>query len=204
MLKRSPRSRIATIGISLFAVVGLYIACDALLTMRSLSSQYGARHTYFQITRTIAAGEQLSSSDFTTHEMFSSDIPTGALTSENNPESFYAKYALSEGAIVTKHMVVKNAISTTDDDHRIVFVPTDDVLSESISSTTDLLSVSSDGYSAEYVARNARILFDLSSQKEEADSHHGYFVDVTMDEAEEIIHALGTGDVRFALTSTNH
>lgn len=184
-------------------MIALYIATDALMTLRALTSQYGERRSYYQLTRSVKAGEQLASTDIRTHEMFSNDVPEGALSSEQSPENFYSQYALPVGLILTEDMVAKHAVSLTDEDHRIIFIPTNDVLSESISTTTDLLSVSADGYSTEYVAQSARILFDLSENNEDSESPKGYFVNVSQDEAEKIVRALGIGDVRFALTAPN-
>lgn len=183
------------------AIIATYIALDALITMHSVSTRYGSRHRYYQITHALSPGNQLTQSDFSIHELFAQDAPPGALM--HDPSGLFNKYALAPGMILTQSMVAENAIESVGKSHRIVFVPTNEILDDSLSSSTDLLGVSSDGFSTEYLARNAHILFDISNNSKN-DSHPGYFVVVTPREAENVIHALATGEVNFALRPDNH
>ncbi len=204
MLKRSPRSRLATVLFVVVSIIATYIVLDALLTLRSLAHNHGPRHTYFIVTRNLARGSILTSSDFKTHAMFSGDAPTGAITSQ--PTKLFIRSDIAEGTILTKNMMSKTAESLIDEDHRILFIPTSDVFDGSISTTTDLVSVTSDGFGAQYIAYDAKILFDLSppESSQYQESNPGYFVEVTQEEAADITQALSQGDVRFALRRNNH
>ena len=204
MLKRSPRSRLATVLLVVVSIIATYIVLDALLTLRSLAHNHGTRHTYFIVTRNLAKGSVLTSSDFKAHAMFSGDAPTGATTSQ--PTKLFTRSDIAEGTILTKNMLSKTAESLIDEDNRILFIPTSDILDESISTTTDLVSVSSDDFGARYIAYDATILFDLSppDSSQYQENNHGYFVEVTQDEAADITQALSQGDVRFALRRNNH
>lgn len=206
MLKRSPKSKIASISGAILVLIAVYITFDSLITLRSLAHNHGTRKGYYVLTHNISRGSMIQNSDFSVHEMFSRDAPNNAFEGNNTPESFYAKFDLVKGSIISSDMTSKKVASTIDEGNRIIFVPTKDSLEESFTNKTDLLSVSPDGFGPITLATDARILFDLTPNTNSDNSQNpnpGYFVEVTELEAGAIAQALSQSDVRFALVATD-
>lgn len=203
MLKRSPRSKYFTVALSLACVVIAFIVIDALTTLHSLAHNHGSRVTYYMAATSMSQGDHMNNTDFVAHTMFENDAPTSALT--NIGDENFARYDIAKGTIITKAMVTSREDLTATADERIIFVPTKDVITSLVAQRTDLLAVSANGYSADTVATNARILFDVSPHVgDDGVSNPGYFVAVTDDEATQIALALSTGEIHFALRKSSH
>lgn len=199
MLKRSPKNKATTVVVTILCLVAVYIAADSLIKFRSLTQNHGSRTVYFEVAKQISRGDQLNGSQFKKHEMFSNDAPNKAISNISSLTG-YSKYDLEQGTILTSDMIEKTASDIIDDQMRIMFIPTKDQLSKQAGTAADLLSVDSEGYSADYVATNVKILYDLNPKNtDEQTDNPGYFVEITEFEAQEIALALAHGDVRFAL-----
>lgn len=133
--------------------------------------------------------------------MFSKDAPKGALISMPNRRKF-AKLDIPKGSILTESMLSQSPIDFSENQKRIIFIPTKDKFSKDISTRADLISVSPDGFGAQTISTDVKIMFDLSAEIQESNStqdNAGYFVEIDELDAEEIVQALSTGEVRFAL-----
>lgn len=133
--------------------------------------------------------------------MFARDAPKGALVAMPNRKKF-AKLDIPKGSILTESMLSQSPIDFSENQKRIIFIPTKDKFSKDISTRADLISVSPDGFGAQTIAADVKIMFDLSAEIQESNSaqdNPGYFVEIDELDAEEIVLALSTGEVRFAL-----
>ena len=194
MLTRSPRSRFATIVAGLSLAIAIVLTINMMMKLRSQTS-HGSRRSYAIVTQTLHRGDPLGE-HYSEHVMFSHDAPSDALTIDEISARSFARVDLAQGTIVTKNMLSKSQVDTSDNDERIVFIPTHEKLVPTLGSHADLIAVDPEGFGADTIATSARILFFPESDKDES----GYFVSVTQEEALDIAFALTTGEVRFALT----
>ena len=202
MLKRSPKSKLATVFIWVMASIALYIGVDSLLTFRSLVNSHGQRKSYLLTKSQLSTGSPIPNSHLATKELFSNDAPSGAIESTALNQQYFAKESIPAGTFLTKSMISKTAIDTIDSDNRIMFVPTKDKLDSSIGSIADLMYVSPDGYGSETIAYDAKILYEIDKKTDDdsvGDPNSGYFVEISSQEAQDLTTALASGDVRFAL-----
>ena len=206
MLKRSPRSKYISIASSLGSVVVIFIMISTITTWRTNTINHGTRSVYYTLKAAFYKGDEITKSDLKAHEMYSKDAPTNAIDEKSLAKysSMYANLELSKNAIFTKEMFVTSIDSTLDEDSRIIFVPSNDVIAPELARFADIIATSSDGYGSEVIASDAEILFDAkpyekSDDKSSQDLNAGYFVRVTSDEANAIANALATGELRLAL-----
>lgn len=200
MLTRSPRSKFTTYALLAVGAIAGLIAINSIIQLRSLSQSYGERKTYFSANQDIPKGSRITAEKISTHEMFSADRPKGALDFNPAKHAYFAATDIPENAILTGNTISKKAISNSDTNSLVIFVPTKETIDENISNRADVIAVDPEGFGAETIASNARIFFDFSFGKEQdQNSNPGYFIEVEKDQAEDIAFALSTGDVRLAL-----
>jgi Flp pilus assembly protein CpaB len=202
MLKRSPRSKISTITISIAILIAIYIGLDSLLAFRALANSHGQRKQYLVAKTKLTSGSSIDKTDLEIKELFSNDAPIGAIDAKQIDRIYFAKLTIPKGTFLTEAMISNSAINTIDRDNRIMFVPSKDKLDSSIGTFADLLYVSPDGYGSEIIAYQAKILFDIGDSKEDGfseETNPGYFVEITNEEAQNLTTALASGEVRFAL-----
>lgn len=199
MLARPPRYRITSVvlcGISIFA---LYLLLSALWTINMNAHSHGTRKAYLFLKDNVQSGQLLGSEVLIKREIFSNDAPNGAIEFSNSPTKLYAKNDLNKNSYLTKTMVVNSLDKLSDDDQRIIFIPTTDLLDKNISNKTDLLSFSESGFGAETVANSATILFNDNKSSNNYEKSKGYFVLVSSEEALSISQAIGQGEIHFSL-----
>lgn len=206
MLKRSPRSKYMTIVSILGSLIITFIIISTITTWRSDAIEHGARQNYYLLKDSKNKGDEISKSDLVKHEMFENDAPPSAINERqiNSSKPMYAKADLPKDVLLTKDMTVPNLESTIDEDLRMIFVPTKDKINANLARHTDIIATDSEGYGSEVIVENAEIVFSAISEsksKTAIDNESGYFVKVTVDEAQDISTALGTGELHFALRS---
>lgn len=200
MLKRSPKSKYLIIFGTTAGIIAAFTLLNSALTLNKLANSHGNRVEYAIVTNDINLGDKIESTNISSHEMFSSDAPPDAIQISSLKENNFATTQLKTGTIITKEMVAANSSKILKSNERIIFIPATEKLSSSLSEKTDILSYTDGEFGSQSVATNATILFDASNTGDDTDdSPTGYFVIVTQDEAKEIMKALSTGDVRFAL-----
>ncbi|MFN8015957.1 MAG: hypothetical protein U0R17_05055 [Acidimicrobiia bacterium] len=197
MLKRSPKSK-STIAATWFIAILLgYIIFSSTLKIYNYSNSFGQRETFLILNKEVKRGDQIDLSDFTKREMFTNDVPNNSL--KNIHEYKYFLLDLKPNTLITKNMLVKNFSEITTKDKRIVFIPSKEPLNENFSSKADLIATSEDGYSSFKVAEDVEILYGLTKNSKSNGDDKGFFVEVTPDEATDIVQAMSTNSVHFAI-----
>lgn len=204
MLKRSPGSKYITIATSLGAIAVVFVIFSTINTWRNETIKHGNRIDYFQLSSKYTKGEKIKYDDLIIHTMYSNDAPKNAIKADKikNNQVMFADIDIAKNSILLDSMIVSSIDTMLDDDTRMIFIPTSDIVSSDIAKYADIIATFPNGFGSDVIATDAEIIYAVlpsrSSTNKSENTNPGYFVRVTSDEATTISTALSTGELHFA------
>ena len=201
MLKRSPKSKYISIASGISIVIITITIISTVSTWRDQTIEHGERKNYYLLRSNLLKGEKIQTSKLESHQMFANDAPKNAITQA----SLNKNKVLFANTNLLKNMTTTSIDATLENDQRIIFIPTTDIINIDLAQYSDIIATIPDGFGSDVIAEDAEIIFDSSLTSSSSatgvteNQDPGYYVIVSSDEALAISTALVTGELHMAL-----
>ena len=207
MLKRSPKSKYISIASGISIVIITITIISTVSTWRDQTIEHGERKNYYLLRSNLLKGEKIQTSKLESHQMFANDAPKNAITqaSLNKNKVLFANTNIRKNSILLKNMTTTSIDATLENNQRIIFIPTTDIINIDLAQYSDIIATIPDGFGSDVIAEDAEIIFDSSLTSSSSatgvteNQDPGYYVIVSSDEALAISTALVTGELHMAL-----
>ena len=199
MLKRSPKSKYISIASGISIVIITITIISTVSTWRDQTIEHGERKNYYLLRSNLLKGEKIQTSKLESHK--------NAITqaSLNKNKVLFANTNIRKNSILLKNMTTTSIDATLENDQRIIFIPTTDIINIDLAQYSDIIATIPDGFGSDVIAEDAEIIFDSSLTSSSSatgvteNQDPGYYVIVSSDEALAISTALVTGELHMAL-----